>query len=147
MYKRSRRTHKQDLSAEDAAHEIYAVLLLGQKASRALPKDFLRECLKSQDVYVFFLKLCMEYDFSGDLSSLRKGLLLVVKTLGAAKIAKAAKINRVTLYRMLGKGGNPGIKNLMSLLKVLGVSFWIVDKEFYDHREQARRRGLHRAGT
>ena len=144
MYKRNRKSHKQDLKAEDAAHEIYAVLLLGQNASRALPKDFLRDCLKSQDVYIFFLKLCMEYDFSGDLSSLRKGLLLVVKTLGAAKIAKAAKINRVTLYRMLGKGGNPGIKNLMSLLKVLGVNFWIVDKEFYNHREQARRRGLHR---
>lgn len=138
--KHGRRTQKEILTAEEAAHEAYAVFIQGHRSSRALPKEYLRDALRSQEVYSHFLKLCMEYERSGDLLMLREGLLVLVKALGIGKIAMAANINRVTLYRMLGKGGNPGIKNMLSLLNALNMGFWVVDKEFYRHREQVRRR-------
>jgi DNA-binding phage protein len=143
--KKTRRSQKQTLSAEEAAHEIYAVFIQGHRATRVLQKNFLRGQLHSEVVRSHFLKLCMEYDRSKDLSTLREGLLLIVKTLGASEIAKATKINRVTLYRMLGKGGNPGIKNLIALLKALDMGLWVVDLGFYDYREQVRRRSGKRA--
>ena len=82
----------------------------------------------------------MEYDYKGDLQSLREGLAIVVKAIGPGKVAKATSLNRVTLYRMLGEGGNPSLNNLTALLRALNLSLWIVDKEFYGLREQVRRR-------
>ncbi len=138
--KRRRRTQKEIINPEEAAHEAYAVFVQGHRASRALPKGFLHDALRSREVYSHFLKLCLEYDRSDDLSTLREGLLILVKAIGVGQVATVAKVNRVTLYRMLSKGGNPGIKNMLSLLRALDMGFWVVDKEFYQHREQVRRR-------
>ncbi len=137
---RSRRTKADRLSGHDAAREIFAVFIQREKTTRALPKAHLLELLREREVYGEFLKLCMEYDNTADLGLLRKGLLIVVKNLGVSHIAKAAKVNRVTLYRMLAKGGNPGLKNLVALLKAIGVRIWVVDEEFFSVREKVYRR-------
>lgn len=140
MRKRFRRTIQEMLRPDEAAHELFAVFMQRQKATRSLPKDFLLSQLAERSVYAEFLKLCLEYDRSNDLSGFRKGLALIVKAIGPGKVAKLTGINRVTLYRMLGRGGNPGIKNLVMLLKALNLGVWVVEQEFYDHRERVRRR-------
>ncbi len=140
MRRKIRRTLKQQITANESAHEAYAVLMQGHRSHRSLPKDFLLYSLSEQVIYSDFLKLCAEYDSSNDLLELRKGLFLVVKAIGVNKIARATKINRVTLYRMLKKGGNPSVKNLVALLRALNMAAWVVEKEFLERREQVRRR-------
>ena len=39
---------------------------------------------------------------------------------GVSKVAKKAKLNRESLYRMLSKDGNPQLDSLTQLLSVLG---------------------------
>ena len=54
--------------------------------------------LADQDVRSVFLKLCFEFDDSDTLDEVRKGLLLVVKALGASWVARSVGVNRVSLY-------------------------------------------------
>ncbi|MCO5114328.1 MAG: hypothetical protein M9899_09135 [Bdellovibrionaceae bacterium] len=143
MHKKNRRTLQQIIKPYEIAHEAYAVFMQRQRAARTVPKAFLEARLKDHDVYTEFLKLSMEHDFSKDLAIFRKALAVVVKVIGPSKVAKATGINRVTLYRMLAKDGNPGIRNLMALLHALNLNLWVVDKEFYEHRERVRRRTGH----
>lgn len=54
-------------------------------------------------------------------------LLVALRTLAQAKgglsmLAKKTGINRVHLYRMLAKGGNPSFKNVVTILQALGIS-------------------------
>ena len=140
MKTKTRRTLQQIIKPDEIAHEAYAVLVQKHAASRRLSKEFLLDRLQERAVYTEFLKLCMEYDYKGDLQSLREGLAIVVKAIGPGKVAKATGLNRVTLYRMLGEDGNPSLNNLTALLRALNLSLWIVDKEFYGLREQVRRR-------
>ena len=62
---------------------------------------------------------------------------MVVKQLGPSKVARASGINRVTLYRMLSKDGNPSLKNLVALFKAINIHFWIVESEIIEIRERA----------
>lgn len=140
MPSKPRRTIQQLIKPDEVAHEAYAVLMQGHRATRRISKDFLIRRLAEREVYVEFLKLCMEYDYKGNLSTLRQGLKVVVKSIGPSKVASKTGINRVTLYRMLERGGNPSLNNLTALLRALSVNLWIVDKDFYNHREQVRRR-------
>jgi probable addiction module antidote protein len=43
---------------------------------------------------------------------------------GMTKIARAAKLNRVSLYKMLHARGNPGFENIMLLLNTVGIRFY-----------------------
>ncbi len=135
-----RRNKAQVLSKLEAAREIFRVSILRGAATRALPKAYLLQFLNDSEVYSEFLKLCIEYDKSDDLAIYRKGLLMVVKKLGPSRIAKESGINRVTLYRMLSKGGNPSLKNLVALLRAIEMHFWVVDKGFLEVREETLKR-------
>ena len=48
---------------------------------------------------------------------------------GMTKIAKATKINRVSLYKMLQGGGNPGFDNVLKLMKAVGIHFTVKPKK------------------
>lgn len=39
------------------------------------------------------------------------------------RVAKLAKLNRVSLYKMLSAKGNPGFANILTLLKIVGIRF------------------------
>jgi probable addiction module antidote protein len=123
------------LSEEQIGAEAYAVLVEKRQASRTYPKAHLLELLAESGVYRDFLKLCLEHDESSDLSTFRKGLLLVIKAIGPSKVAQGTGVSRVTLYRMLTKGGNPRLMSLLALFKVLKIHMWIVDEEFKKRRE------------
>jgi probable addiction module antidote protein len=123
------------LSAEQVGAEAYAVLIEKRQASRTYPKAQLVELLAEGDIYRDFLKLCLEHDESSNLSTFRKGLLLVIKAIGPSKVALETGVSRVTLYRMLTKGGNPRLTSLLALFKVLKIHMWVVDEEFIKRRE------------
>src|ERR1700694_2913605 len=40
-----------------------------------------------------------------------------------ARVAKNAGVSRESLYRMLGASGNPTYRNLLGILKALGIEF------------------------
>ena len=47
---------------------------------------------------------------------------------GMTKAADRTKMNRVSLYKMLSKNGNPGFENIMRLLHTAGIRFQVVSK-------------------
>jgi probable addiction module antidote protein len=65
---------------------------------------YLNACLENEDMNVFLLALA-------DVASVHGGL---------SKIARTAKLDRVHLYRMLSRQGNPGMRNVFKLLRALG---------------------------
>jgi DNA-binding phage protein len=131
-----RRTKSEIISTDEAAREIFRVFIRRESTTRSLPKDYLLGRLKEPDVYSDFLKLCAENDKSDDLALFRRGLKFLVKCLGPSEVARKSKINRITLYRMLGKGGNPSVKTLVALLKAVGMNFWVVESSFLEKREE-----------
>lgn len=124
---------------ESLAEEAFCVLIRGDKAQRSYPKSYLKQILANPDIRTPFLKLCMEFDDSLRLEKFRKGLQLVVQSVGTANVAKVTKIHRVTLYRMLAKGGNPSLENLMRVVRSLGMRPWVVDDEFIEKRQRVSR--------
>jgi probable addiction module antidote protein len=68
-------------------------------------------------------------NYSTDLAALR--------SMNVTQVAAKIGLSRVSLYRMLSKGGNPRLQNLVSLFHVLGLGLWTVEKSF------VRRRGVH----
>lgn len=62
-----------------------------------------------------------EFNKTGDISVFLEGLKVVAKAKGNIKgLAKNAKITRKSIYDMLSKDGNPGIKNFFAVYKLLG---------------------------
>ena len=62
-----------------------------------------------------------------------EALLVALRDVGSARkgmtrLAEAAEVNRVNLYQMLSKEGNPGIRNIRAILDALHLEIRIVDK-------------------
>ena|SRR3990167_9442765 len=82
--------------------------------------------LKDPEEAVAYLNAALE---AGD----KKAFLLALRNVliaqaGMTKISDRAKMNRVSLYKMLSKNGNPGFENVLRLLQTAGVQFRIVPK-------------------
>ena len=63
-----------------------------------------------------------------------EALLVALRDVGRARkgmtrLAEAAEVNRVNLYQMLSKEGNPGIRNIRAILDALQLEIRIVDKQ------------------
>lgn len=65
-----------------------------------------------------------------DVGSARKGM---------TRLAEAAEVNRVNLYQMLSKKGNPGIRNIRAILDALQLEIRIVDKRSEPNEVRAGR--------
>lgn len=126
-------------SDEQIAAEAYAVLMNRERQGRTLTKADLRASLSAPEVFRDFLKMCLEHDTSKDLSHFRRGLLEVVKAVGVTKLSQKVGLSRLSLYRMLAKGGNPRLDSLLALFKALGVHLWLVDEEFKRARQKVVR--------
>lgn len=127
------------LSDNQVANEVFAVLIQGKRPTRTFTKAVLTQALCEEGVYMDFLKLCLEHDGTKNFQMFRKGLLMVVRSLGPDRIAKSTGINRVSLYRMLSAKGNPRFDSLVSLLMALKVRLWIVDEDFIKRRSRVVR--------
>ncbi len=69
-----------------------------------------------------YLNVALEEDDPEDFLVALKN---VVEAHGITKTAKLAGLNRVSLYKMLSKKGNPSIFSLAAILKALGFEFRI----------------------
>ena len=56
---------------------------------------------------------------------------------GLGKFSKQTKLNRVSLYKMLSRQGNPEWRSIVSLLRTIGVRFQITSKEPVKSRKKA----------
>lgn len=58
---------------------------------------------------------------SGDASLIAATVGAVARARGMASVAEEAGVNRESLYRALGKNGNPRLSTLVSVLNALGM--------------------------
>ncbi len=115
----------------DIIVEVYEVLVRGEKPSKAISERELQWQLGNPEIALRVLQLCLEHDIQNSLFDFKIGLMLIIKEHGVEAVAKKAKINRVSLYKMLSPKGNPEVKTLMRLLKVLDLKMWMVsDSQF-----------------
>lgn len=56
---------------------------------------------------------------------------------GMTKVSGRMKINRVSLYKMLSKKGNPGFENILNILKTVGIRFEVVAAEPKNRKKAA----------
>jgi probable addiction module antidote protein len=67
---------------------------------------------------------------AGDKKAFLMALRNVIEARGGmTKFARASKINRVSLYKMLSGKGNPGFLNILLLLQHAGVGFKAVARK------------------
>lgn len=59
---------------------------------------------------------------SGDADFVRDALGLVARARGMGEIAKGAGLNRESLYKALGKSGNPEFGTVMRIMRALGLA-------------------------
>ena len=59
---------------------------------------------------------------TGDADFVRDALGIVAKARGMSKVAKAADLNRESLYKALGETGNPEFSTVMHVMRALGLT-------------------------
>jgi probable addiction module antidote protein len=59
---------------------------------------------------------------TGDAAFVRDALGLVARARGMTRLAKAAGMNRESLYKALGEKGNPEFGTVMRIVRALGLS-------------------------
>ena len=82
--------------------------------------------LKDPELVAAYLNAALEMGDKKDfLFALRN---VLIAQAGMTKVSNRTKMNRVSLYKMLSKSGNPGFGNVLRLLRTAGVQFRIVPK-------------------
>jgi len=104
------------------------------KASRSYRDDLIRD-LKRPGEAVAYLNAALE-------AKNEKAFLLALRNVieahgGMTKLARFTKINRVSLYKMLSKQGNPEFRSVLSLLEALGVRFRIAHRKSSSQKKAA----------
>ena len=89
--------------------------------------DWLIKSLKDPEEAAAYLNAALE---AGD----KKAFLMALKNVidargGMTRFARASKINRVSLYKMLSGNGNPGFGNILLLLQIAGIRFKAVTRK------------------
>jgi probable addiction module antidote protein len=59
---------------------------------------------------------------TGDVDFIRDALGIVAKARGIGRIARSAKLNRESLYKALGKKGNPEFSTVMRVVRAMGLT-------------------------
>jgi probable addiction module antidote protein len=91
----------------------------GKVAPSASYREWLIESLKDPKEAAAYLEAAIE---EGDQAGLLRALRNVAEALGGiAQVAKAANLNRETLYRTLSEGGNPELRSLTAILGAAGL--------------------------
>ena len=86
------------------------LLIKELKADPELASEYLNAALEAGDKKAFLMALRNVIEARG----------------GMTRAARASKINRVSLYKMLSGNGNPGFGNILLLLHIAGIGFKIV---------------------
>jgi probable addiction module antidote protein len=88
-------------------------------------EETLKEALSDPEEAAAYLNVALE---EGDPAVFLLALKDVARIHGGVgKIAKRAKLNRESLYRMLSKNGNPTVRTLNALLRTMGLRLAVVE--------------------
>ena len=89
--------------------------------------DFLMQDLKKIKTAVGYLNMALQ---EGDEDAFLLALHHVAEAQGGLSlVAKAAKIHRVSLHRILSKQGNPRLNNLANILSALGLKLAVIRQD------------------
>lgn len=77
------------------------------------------EYLTTPEAQAEFITAALE---TGDAAYVRDAIGVVARARGMAEIAKAAGLNRESLYRALGSSGNPEFSTMLRVLDALGIA-------------------------
>ena len=84
-------------------------------------REELIKILKDSEEASAYLNAALE---AGDPKAFLVALRNVLEAQGGmTKISRRAKVNRVTLYKMLSRKGNPGFGHILNILKIVGIRF------------------------
>jgi probable addiction module antidote protein len=75
--------------------------------------------LNTEELQVAYIAAALE---TGDPDFVRDALGIVARARGMGDIAKAAGLNRESLYKALGDTGNPEFSTIMRVLRALGLT-------------------------
>jgi probable addiction module antidote protein len=75
--------------------------------------------LKSEERQIAYITAALE---TGDADFVRDALGIVARARGMSEIAKNAGLNRESLYKALGKNGNPEFATVMRIVRALGLT-------------------------
>lgn len=92
---------------------------MNRKASTSHDDAIIRELRKDYDFAVEYLKAAMEDEEEPRV--LLIALRHIAQARGIAKIAKAAGIERESLYRALSARGNPRLSTLVAVTRAIGL--------------------------
>ena len=82
--------------------------------------------LKNPEMASAYLNAALE---AGDKGAFLLALRNVLEAHGGmTKISGKSKMNRVSLYKMLSRNGNPGFENILRLLQAVGIRFRVSSK-------------------
>jgi probable addiction module antidote protein len=77
--------------------------------------------LDSEERQVAYITAALE---TGDADFARDALGIVARARGMGEIAKAAGLNRESLYKALGEAGNPEFGTVMRVLHAMGLTLF-----------------------
>ena len=94
-----------------------------RKASISHEDAMIRELRDNPEFAAEYLKAAMEE--ADEPKVLLIALRQIAKAQGVAKVARAARIERESLYRALSPHGNPRLTTLMAVTKALGLTLTV----------------------
>ena len=77
------------------------------------------DCLDTEERQTAYIAAALE---TGDPDFVRDALGIVARARGMGDIAKAAGLNRESLYKALGETGNPEFGTIMRVLRAMGLT-------------------------
>jgi probable addiction module antidote protein len=80
--------------------------------------------LKTEEDMSLYLEAMIE-ESGGDPSSIAVALGDIARAKGMVKVAKAAGLNRESLYKALSPDGNPEFATVLKVIKALGLEFHV----------------------
>ncbi len=93
--------------------------------------------LDSEERQAAYITAALE---TGDAEFVRDALGLVARARGVAEIAESAQLSRESLYKALGKSGNPEFGTVMRVIRALGLTLSARPAETNRRREKRRLR-------
>ena len=90
----------------------YERLIKELRADPELASEYLNAALEAGDKKAFLMALRNVIEARG----------------GMSRVARASKMNRVSLYKMLSGNGNPGFGNILLILQTAGIRFKTVSR-------------------
>jgi probable addiction module antidote protein len=110
-----------------------------------LYKDGLMEDLQDPEEAAAYLNAALE---EGSREAFLMALRDVAEARGMSRVAATARLNRVSMYRMLSKRGNPQLSSLTSLLEEMGLTLAVeVKKRTPTRRAAAGAKGKRTANS